>query len=78
MFYICLDSAAEDLFDSKPVSISDILTMDVDLSELYVDVEENDIKETCSQESPVDMTYNVDEEIPEDVLKVFFLSLMSF
>jgi len=71
----CLESA-DDLFESKPVSISDILTMDVDLSELYVDVEEDDVKQTCSQESPVDMIYNVDEDIPEHVLKVFVKSLI--
>lgn len=58
-----------DLFDTKAVSITDIMNMDVDLSELYVDVDK-DVTESCSQESPVDMVYSVKEEIPENVLKV--------
>ena len=45
------------MFDTKPVDISELLTVDVDLSELYIDVD--DIEghdQTCSKESPVDMT----------------------
>ena len=59
------------MFDTKPVDINEILTMDVDLSELYIDVDEIEgDDQTCSKESPVDMSFSVEEDIPENVLKV--------
>ena len=63
------------MFDTKPVDIKDILTMDVDLSELYIDVDEEEAgnEQTCSKESPVDMTFAVEEDIPENVLKVLYV-----
>ena len=60
------------MFDTKPVDISELLTVDVDLSELYIDVDDIEAHDqTCSKESPVDMTFSVEEDIPENVLKVF-------
>ena len=66
------------MFDTKPVDITEILTMDVDLSELYIDVEETEDDQTCSKESPVDMTFSVEEEIPENVLRVCVFTRIIF
>ena len=55
--------------NSNIVSISDILSGDLDFPDLYVDVEQqNDTAK--EQESPVDVSYAVHEDLSEDILKV--------
>ncbi|XP_057289644.1 SKI2 subunit of superkiller complex protein-like [Hydractinia symbiolongicarpus] len=55
--------------DKQTISITDILSVDMDLAALYIDVSEKDIAVT-QQESPVDVTFSVKEEIPDQILQV--------
>ena len=55
--------------NSNIISISDILSDDLDLPDLYVDVEQQKVT-AKEQESPVDVSYAVHEDLSEDILKV--------
>lgn len=48
--------------------------MDVDLSELYIEITSSD-GEPTTKESPVDIAYSVAEEIPDKILEVYVFLL---
>jgi len=52
---------------NKILNVAYILSADLDLTDLYVEVEQK--VDSRDKESPVDVSYSLTEDIPEDVLK---------
>lgn len=72
-FFLGPDSSSkvnDNTRESETVNIADILLADIDMSHLYVDVSEREAAENEDKESPVDISYSVKEEIPDNVLEV--------